>query len=140
MWLVTMMHGGNLKLTDTYILFSISHTFFPEDGRSRLKRVGMDVWMNRVLLKPVCKACGIYFNVVNYMVYWTLLGPMFTLHTTVVPSEIKRSAHNGFGYFMWFPETLFSNTPLIFFIAWAERVYCAVRTVLLNMHQINFLL
>ena len=72
--------------------------------------------MNRDLLKPVCKACGVYFNIVNYMVSRTLLGPMFTLHTAVVHSEIKRSAYNGFVCFMLFPERLFSYIPLIVFL------------------------
>ena len=63
----------------------------------------------------VCEACGVYFNIVNYMVAWTLLGPMFTLHATVLHSEIERSAHNGFVCFMWFPERLFSYTERFFF-------------------------
>jgi hypothetical protein len=72
--------------------------------------------MNRVLLKPVCKDCGVYFNIVNYMVSWALLRAVFTLHTTVVHSEIKRFAHNGFVCFMCFQERLFSYTALIVFI------------------------
>ena len=91
--------------------FHFTHVF-PEDGRSRLKRVGVDVWMNRVLLKAVCKACCVYFIIVNYTLSWTVLGPVCTLHNTFVRSDIKRSAHNGFVCFMWSPERLFSYTAL----------------------------
>jgi hypothetical protein len=71
--------------------------------------------MNRVLLKPVYKACGVYFNIPKDMVSWTLLGLVLTLRNTVVHSEIQRSAQNGFVYFVLFSYRLSSYTALIVF-------------------------
>ena len=107
-----------------HVAFHFRH-ISPEDGRSRLKRVGMDVWMNSLVKTCIC-VCVCVCVCVKLVVFILILlttwspGPFRAqcLHCTphsFVHSEIKRSIHNGFVCFMWFPERLFSYTTLIFF-------------------------